>query len=355
MNHSIFFYISRKAIFLFWTGLIFLLIGEITFRLPSAPQLIRYEFDEELVFRYAPNQTYTEFMGNYSIEIPPITIDKFGFRNRPIDWNRPIILALGSSEVTGPGLKYDEIWTSLLTQLLDNGTKDTPLVVNTGVGGYGPYHQSVVLRRFLEKHKKPLLVIVRVSIGDRLFMPPTPEQLKITKTLKIKKLIKETSKFLPFLFKKVIAQIYAIKSTFSVNREDKVLSREYEKVEAAEKMWDQHEAYWVEIVNLCRKYNAPILFYIADHYDTPSGSRLFEKFKEGFYGSPFVSVFKIDQKHFGLFDKWLTDRRNKYKTCYTFGYDPHANSLQHRIIADSLFQYLKSNNLDLVGNDEPMK
>ena len=341
MHDITYHYVKRKAILICFIGVLFLLIGEIAFRLPSAPHLLRYAPDKELGFRYAPCQTYSGFMGNYSVQTPPITIDENGFRNGPIDWDRPIILALGSSEVNGPGLVYEEIWTSRLTKLLSKDSNTGPLVVNAGVGGYGPYHQSVVLRRFFEGQKRPILVIIWVSIGDRLFFPPTPHELRTTKSSRTKTFVYNYSDFMPFLYKKITAQLYAIKNSMSINRKDKVLSPEYEKVDAAEKMWKRHKAYWEKNASLCGENNATVLFYVSDPYGTPGGKRLFEIFKTHFKNRQFVSVFIMDERYFGISDRDLDRRREKFKKQFTLGYDPHANCLQHKIIADTLFHYLR--------------
>ena len=345
MHDITYHYVKRKAILICFIGVLFLLIGEIAFRLPSAPDLLRYAPDKELGFRYAPQQTFTGFMGNYSVQTPPITIDENGFRNAPVYWKRPIVLALGSSEVEGPGLTYEEIWTSRLTRLLSKDSNTGPLVVNAAVGGYGPYHQSVVLRRFLKEQKRPGLVIVRVSIGDRLFFPPTPHELSVTKLKRIKTFVYGYSDFMPFLYKKTAAQLYAIRNSMSINRKDKVLSREYEKVEAAEKMWKKHKAYWIKITSLCEENNVSVLFYVSDAYGTPGGKKLFELFNKHFNNSQVVSVFIIDESYFNVSDRDLDRRREKFKKQFTLGYDPHANSLQHKIIADTLFDYLRKSML----------
>jgi hypothetical protein len=65
------------------TGVLMLLIGEAWTRLPGSPQAIQYLYDEELSYRYAPNQTPTSrLLSLYGIDSPPMHIDERGFRNR---------------------------------------------------------------------------------------------------------------------------------------------------------------------------------------------------------------------------------------------------------------------------------
>src|SRR5689334_23113102 len=172
-------FVVTKGVTLCIVGMLVLMIGEIWARLPTTPKGIRYTYDEELGYRYMPNQiASSRVLGLFAVDTPPMVIDENGFRNSAVDWNRPIILALGSSEVVGPGVAEEDIWTGRLARLLRNESEDIFTVYNAGTAGYGPYHSSVVFRRFLEHHQKPVLVIVRASLSDSEFLPLTPDQLK---------------------------------------------------------------------------------------------------------------------------------------------------------------------------------
>lgn len=338
---EIIYYGGRKILSLFLICVLFFFIGEIVFRLPISPKFITYDFDDELGPRLAPMQSGSMGLGNFSVISPPISINDDGFRGESIDWSRPIILALGSSELLGPGVTDNETWSARLTELMTNEIKNDPIVVNTGTGGYGSYHVSIVLRRFLEKHKKPELVIVRISIGDRLFFRLTPQELKQNhQSSRRNKLIKKYTKFAPFLFKKILAQMYVIKRLFVRNPQDKVLSYRYEQTVAAEEMWENHKEYWERTASLCLENNIQLLFYIHNPYNTPSEHTLFNKFQHRFRGNSLVNVFMLGHKPFNLFDQDISTRRKEYKEIYTLSYDPHANAAQHEIIARVLFEYI---------------
>ncbi len=345
-------YIVKRCFSLYVVGLMVLIIGEIWMRLPATPSGIQYTFDEELGYRYVPNQVASSrMMGIFALERPPMVIDEDGFRNSVVDWNRPVILALGSSEVVGPGLKEEEIWTTRLTQQLSNGSEKDPLVYNAATGGYGPYHSSVVLRRYIKKYKKPVLVIARVSLGDRLFLPFTSDQLREEKLKKERRdLIKTYTLFIPFLYNKVQLQLDSIRSILSVYRPRNVSTREYETAESAERMWEQNKKYWYEIASICKEMNIPVLFVVYDPYGTVAGQLLFKIFTTHFSNEQCELVLLLGRAQFGLFQEDLSERRNVFRLKYTFKIDPHGNSLQHKIIADTLFQYLKKTNLPLNGN-----
>ena len=71
---------------------LFLVIGEISFRLPGAAQAMRYAYDDELGSTYMPDQVAVAFQGNYSVQSPPITINDRGFRGVSWDSDRASIL-----------------------------------------------------------------------------------------------------------------------------------------------------------------------------------------------------------------------------------------------------------------------
>lgn len=341
-------YIIKRCFSLCVVCLMVLIIGEIWMRLPGTPHGIQYAYDEELGHRYVPNQVASSrIMGAFALETPPIVIDGEGYRNRVVDWNRPIIVALGSSEVVGPGVAEEDIWTARLTRLLRKGSGNDPLVYNAGTGGYGPFHASVVLQRFIEKHKKPVLVIVRVSIGDSNFLRLTPNQLKEEQSNKERRdFIKKYTLFIPFLYNKAQLQLDSIRSVLSMYRPGQVFERpEDETAEAAERMWEQNKEYWFKIAALCKEMNVPVLFLVYNPYGTVSGQVLFNSLMTHFSNERCELVWMLDNSHLGLFQEDLNERRNSFGAKYTLKYDPHANRLQHKVIADELFKYLKTNNI----------
>jgi len=329
-----------------------LVLGEVWIRLPATADDIQYAFDEEIGHRYAPNQVaYPRALGAFALEVPPIVIDGEGYRNGPVDWNRPIILALGSSEVVGPSVSDEEIWTARLTRRLRRGSGDDPIVYNAGIGGYGPFHSSVVLQRFIEKHEKPVLVIVRVAIGDRSFLPFTPEQLREEKSKKKKRdAIKKYTLFLPFLYNKATLQLDSVKSVLSVYLPGGRLKQPGNRMaNASERMWKQNKEYWFKIAALCKKMGIPVLFFVHNPLGAPEDRALFNTFAAHFQNKRCDFVWMLDDAPFGLQGD-LNERRSTFAAKYTLGYDPHANSFQHQVIADEMFKYLKTAHIPLNGN-----
>ena len=126
--------------------LLVLVIGEIWFRLPWTTKILVYEFDEERNYRLVGRQSRGLGLGNFSVMSPRISINSDGFRNTEIDWTAPTILAVGSSQLLGPGLEDDEVWTAIVSDSLSAAEGRPIIVVNAGTPGYGPYHQAVTVQ-----------------------------------------------------------------------------------------------------------------------------------------------------------------------------------------------------------------
>jgi hypothetical protein len=335
-------YVVNKSVTVCIVGVLVVMIGEIWARLPATPKGIRYVFDEELGYRYMPNQTASSrVLGFLGVDTPSMVIDENGFRNSAVDWNGPIILALGSSEVLGLGVAEGDIWTVQLERLISHGSEDHFAVYNAGTEGYGPYHSAVVFRRLLKNHKKPALVIVRASLADSEFLPLTPDELREEGNKKEKRdLVKHYTLFVPFLFAKAKLQVESVRNNFAL-----LMARDQSNPntsEAAETMWEKNNEYWNEIAALGAEMNIPVVFLVADPYGTAGGQVLFDLFKARFSGERCQFVYMQGNRHYGLFQGDVNERQKRYAETYTLKYDPHANTLQHKIIAEGLFDYLKT-------------
>lgn len=315
----------------------FLVIGEIVFRMPFVPGLLRYEFDESLGWRLAPSQRGCLFLGGMSYLSPPIGINGDGFRNGPLDWKAPMVLCLGSSESLGAGVEDGEVWTSQLTALTGDGGMGGAVAVNASGPGYGPYQSRIVLERFLQK-KRPEMAVVRVSLGDRNFLPPTPKELADLKDKeKTKRIVHSLSAFLPFLVNKIEAQKISIAGVFAAGASE-VYSRGNETAEIGGQMWDRHREHWRAMAERCGRDSVPLIFLIDDPLDTEAGRSLQSRFEEAFAGAGKTQVMRLDGTSFGLAGSTPDERRAEYRERFTLLNDPHANAVKHSLLARYIFR-----------------
>jgi hypothetical protein len=344
-------YLMKQALVLSGVAILVVLIGEVWLRAPWAPHSIQYVFDEELGHRYMPNQIATpKPLGLFSVEAPAMVLDENGFRNSEVDWSHPVILALGSSEIVGPGVAEGDIWTARLAHYLSEANGTNVTVYNAGTAAYGPYHQMVVLRRFVQQHGMPGLIIVRVSLADREFLPMSDEDLRREKTMKERRdRIKRYSLFVPFLLAKAQLQmnsIRAIPSMWHLGPADGARS-EIGTTATVEQMWLQQSKYWNEMASFAHHLRIPLVFLVSDPSGTDGGEDLFRAIRRDLAGDPCRFVWLLGSKPFGLSHNDVHERVRAFTEAYTLRYDPHANALQHRIIAKELFGYLQALPIDL--------
>jgi hypothetical protein len=243
-----------------------------------------------------------------------------------------------------------DIWTARLAHYLSEATGTNITVYNAGTAAYGPYHQMVVLRRFVQQHGMPGLIIVRVSLADREFLPMSEEDLRREKTMKERRdRIKRYSLFVPFLLAKAQLQMNSIKaipSMWHLGPADGTRS-EMGTTAAVEQMWKQQSKYWNEMASFAHHLRIPLVFLVSDPSGTDGGQELFRALGRDLAGDPCRFVWLLGAKPFGLFHDDVHERLRAFTETYTLRYDPHANALQHRIIAAELFGYLQSLPIDL--------
>jgi len=329
--------LRRFTWFLLLTCVVFLLVGELWFRLPWTTKLVLWEFDEELISRLAAPQSRGIGLGNFSALSPPMTINRDGFRNDEIDWTLPTVLAVGSSELLGPGVEDNEVWTAIASERLSHARGRKTIVVNAGSGGYGPYHHSVQVHRFFEKYPRPLLVLVRVSVGDRYFVRPQAAELAVARNRNaLSTQIKRYSEFLPFLANKIRAQIVAIQETFAEILGVKPSAGAHESPAVADAMWQANVGFWRDIAVHATSSRVPILFFVDGADGSASAERLAELLSQEFRNRGDVSVVLFGARDIGLSTHDDTTRRRLYREQFTLGYDPHANVRLHRLEAEFL-------------------
>lgn len=318
-------------------GVAFLLIGEIWFRVPWTTKILVYEFDEERNYRLVERQSRGLGLGNFSVMSPPITINSDGFRNAEIDWSTPTVLAVGSSQVLGPGIEDDEVWTAIVSDGLSAAAGRPIVVVNAGTPGYGPYHQAVTVRKYLERYPCPRVLVVRASVSDRAFPKPTAEQLDaLRQHMTVSGRIRRFSEFLPFLVNKVGAQIVAIRDTFAPHRQVTDPAAMDEAPSAADAMWRSEAPFWNEIVDLASSAGIPVLLFVDGADGAASALHLKELLAQEFRNHEHVSVGLLGARETGLEIDDVETRRQRYREQFMLGYDPHANARLHRVTAEFL-------------------
>ena len=318
-------------------GILFLILGEIWFRLPWTTKILVYEFDDERNYRLVGGQSRGLGLANFSVMSPPITINSYGFRNAEIDWTTPTILAVGSSQVLGPGIGDNEVWTAIVTDRLSAAGGRPLMVINAGTPGYGPYHQSVTVRRYLERHPHPRLLVVRAAVSDRAFPKPSKAQLEdLRQHMALSSRVRRLSEFLPFLVNKLSAQLGAIRQTFLPTSREGQETAIDDSPDTADAMWHSNVPFWRDMADLAGRQGIPVVFFIDGADGAPSAQRLKHLFTDEFGHREDVAIALLDAQHTGIDVKDADTRRRQYRERFQLGYDPHANARLHRLTAEFL-------------------
>jgi hypothetical protein len=332
-------------------GISFLLLGEIYFRSPLSEKLLCFEYDPVLANHLKPNQIGVTYIGQ-CIFTPPITINQLGYRGSDIDPGKKKILCLGSSEVLGTGVKDNECWPSNLNNYINTKFKRYQ-VVNAGQMGYGPYHNKIMLFRFIERFQRPDLVILRLATGDKDFLPPSAQRLaneerKIARNVRIKKV----SLFLPYLMNKISLQEKSIKRTlekvWSFNKKENNPSlNAYEVESVADTFMLRFKSDINEMLSVCNTNNIPVVLCVIDPISTPASAQLVENVDNFLHTNAYTNIklLYVNSADFGL-DKYILSERKKISALkYQVEGDPHSNASQHKIVASKLYNYLLNNKL----------
>ncbi|MCC7123549.1 MAG: hypothetical protein IT178_01780 [Acidobacteria bacterium] len=318
-------------------GLAFLVIGEVWFRMPGTTKLLVFDFDELRGSKLAAPQRRGMGLGNFSRLSPPIGINADGYRNGPIDWTQPTVLAAGSSEMLGPGVEDSEVWTAVASAKLTHDLGHPITVVNAGSAGYGPYQHAVTVRLFLEHHPAPRAIVVRASVTDRRFGPLSAAEIEAARQQKVySQAIKAVSEFLPFLVNRAQAQVVAIRNTFRLPGPGSNDAPVHEAPAVADVMWETHGRWWREITDMATSRGIPLVFFVDGGDGSPSAGRLAELLRTHLGSEPGVQVVLFDGDATGLTGLSDVERRHRFAEEFTLGYDPHGNAALHARMASFL-------------------
>ena len=324
-----------------------LLLGEAYMRLPFVARRLEYEPDPVLGGRLAPNQFGYIWLAQMSLQSPPITINRDGFRGYETDWTQPVVLILGDSEWFGAGVTDDEVWTSRLEPALRADTAlPTLQVVNAAHPGDGPYHQLVVARRVLATHRVEAILCL-VAIEQRNFHSiPEGERGARFAEAERRQLIRRVSLFLPFLFNKIEAQLPSVRQALRPSALRSADTSSDEITRAVERdMWQSSHQWWEHLAAEAAVRSIPILFVIQDLRHRPASDELAVHLQELARNFGTASATRIGPRDFGLGDVPRAELSRTLKQRLTLRRDPHANAEQHRMLAEALRLRLQGSGL----------
>jgi hypothetical protein len=310
-----------------WTDLLIVvvaatLLGEVYLRSYVGRQH-EYGPDPELGARFRPGQE--AFRGRVNAD---------GHRGPDTDWSRPLLVGLGDSQAFGSGVPDEAVWTSRLTELLHEP------VVNAAHPGFGPFQQSVELRRTLERGQDAVRgILVRVSIEDRNFTPPAPEALPaIQADTEARGRLRAWTRVVPFVVTKVGQQWPAIASTLQWTSTAATRPLD-EKV--GERMWTEHGRWWLDMADQADRAGVPVLFFIHDPTNLPSNKLLEQRLREALIDRPGATVVRLDSKAWGLRPGTTDQLWQQYHDRYTLQHDHHGNAAHHERVAQVLYGVLQ--------------
>ena len=326
-------------------GLLTLALGETYMRMPFLVPRLEYMPDRELDARLMPGQRGYLWLANMSMRTPPISVNREGHRGAEDDWRRPVILVVGDSEWFGAGVEDEEAWPRVLERRLNTPPRVPPVhVVNASQPGFGAYHEAVVIDRALTRHRVDAL-IVRVSIGQRNFLPvPETERDARLAAAERRSTLRRWSRFLPFLANKLEAQLPSIRSAFipaALRRRGRSGDEFSERVGRA--MATSAMPWWLRIRERAEATGTPVLFVLHEPIPSPATDALDVALKSLAERHPLAHIVRLGPEVFGLDPTEPVDElRRTLRTRLTVGRDPHANPLQHRLIAWAMADALRS-------------
>lgn len=318
------------------TFIVLMVMGEGYMRAFFLPSTF-YEPDAEIRHTYRPNHQSITWQGNYSVASPPMSFNSEGHRGGETDWNQKTLVALGSSEVMAPGIEDEETWAAQLEKLLrENGDDQTIEVVNAGIEGHGPFHHAIMFDRIIDKHNIDT-AIMRASVGDANFSPPTGEASKSA----LRRFLRDKTMFVRFLVNKSQAQIEPVRhATVPFPLRTQKQRKDPQHLERAKKMWTAYEPYWTRAVESASEKGVRLILLVVNANDWEGEAYLADKLKSLSQDKPNVSVLVVGPEKFGLDGLPVEQREADFKRDFTLQIDPHGNAKQHRIIAEALHEYL---------------
>src|SRR5262249_18580259 len=211
-------------------------------------------------------------------------------------------------------------------------------VVNASHPGHGPYHQFIRMRRVLEAHNVRA-VLVRVSIEDRRFTAPRPEELpRLVQEAEWRQQVRSVTKFLPFILNKAKEQVPSIAAIFGTKQ---VQTTAVRSAAAGGQMWEQQSCWWEGMIEVAAEHHTPLVFCIHDPTDLPSSAVLAAQLAKTIEGHKNVFLFRLGSEVYGLRQGSTDALWREYRSRFTLFHDDHGNREQHALIARTLFAFFQ--------------
>ena len=325
--------------------LVLLLVGEIYMRFPFIPQRLEYQVDNNFVAVLKPNQIGFVWMSNMSMKSPVIELNSDGHRGKETNWSKPIILTVGNSQSFGGCVKEEEVWCFKLNSLINsNEQRHAFQVVNDSHPGFGPCHHYIRAKRVFEKHNVDVM-IVRVDIADRNFkLFPKDKLVKALRKANLRSAIRKWTKFVPYLFNKIQAQIPSIKASFCpkfLKGDEQQNSHSGLPFSIGQIMWNEFHDCWENIADLADSHGSTLIFLLHDPIGLNANSVILQNIKDMIANYKHTYILHLNSKTFGLKTLDKNKIADEYRSRWTMVIDPHANSYQHQLIAFVVYRFLK--------------
>ncbi len=258
--------------------LLFLVYGELDFRLLPHENQLEYDADEELYSRIRPNQVGFVWMAGMTRKSPLMSINSRGLRGPEVAINAPErirILATGSSYALGSGVRDHETWTAQLQEQLQN--RGWPIeVLNAGSAGWGPYQHAV----FMEKHAaqfQPRLLLILVSEKDKIVLPKSAEEKAVfLEEAQQRKMILAFSPFAAFLLRRIDFFYQHHKP----NKAQPGLAARLRPEQRLAYLLETHEPYWERIAAYAQAHKIPAVFFVLNADDSLVGAGLARRLRK---------------------------------------------------------------------------
>ena len=105
-------------------------------------------------------------------------------------------------------------------------------------------------------------------------------------------------------------------------------------------MWENCQQYWRWAATSAAQTEVHLVFLVMNAIGDEGTTFVAGQLRRLARRSPYLSVLELKPTDFGLKNMSVEERREAFAKRFTLGYDPHGNAVQHRIIAEALFDHL---------------